>query len=628
MLSDKILMSTSSDHDWQRIAAVESLDADRASEEQLLSYLGDPSFRVRRAAIQKAKCIAEPRSLIPKLLKNLENTENPGLKNASAALLAEIGSAASEPIVSSLRGLGAAGRKMAIEALGLIRGAEVRAALIAALDDSDRNVQAAVLEALGNLGGPDVLAALRHKLADSRTGDLLKIYILEALAQCRAVLPFAELRPFLAESKYQRSLMTLLSYCEDHNVVPYLVQGVCSRSSVTSQRALIALASALKKPLVAAKFVELRTNRAPIHDVALKYLTSDDGELHAAAVEILGTYADPNLAAQIFVASVNRPTLQNALEQMAEVGPAAVAHLVKNVHKSTPPLAEAVYALEGNQSPLQMSTSEFAAIRDLICERCGILFSDDMKFVLERRLLPRLTARQLRSFSDYYDLMKKADAQGEEFLEVIERVTTNETYFFREAHQLQALSEEVVPRLMETRANSELRIWSAGCSTGEEPYSIVMHLLESGNVGFGPIRVFASDISARVLKIAQAGVFRESSLRVTPPTIVDKYFQKRLNGYVLDEKVMSMVQFRRHNLIDATEVTFDAPFDVIFCRNVMIYFPNHIRRLLLESFFELLLPGGFLLLGHAETLMQGLNKYEMVALAHDMVFRKPIESHD
>src|SRR5512139_3494559 len=186
----------------------------------------------------------------------------------------------------------------------------------------------------------------------------------------------------------------------------------------------------------------------------------------------------------------------------------------------------------------------FRLLRDFIHGYCGIYFDDGSKFLLERRLMRRLEQRQLRSFEEYYHFLRYDRTREEELAVLVDNLTTNETYFFRESAQLRAFSEEILPELRERNAGRRsLRIWSAGCSTGEEPYTIAILLFESGDWWRDwQVEILGSDINQRVLHTARKGVYKKGSHRATPPHMLKKYFSDEGKGdYRINDAVRRLV---------------------------------------------------------------------------------------
>ncbi|MBI4509106.1 MAG: protein-glutamate O-methyltransferase CheR [Deltaproteobacteria bacterium] len=268
---------------------------------------------------------------------------------------------------------------------------------------------------------------------------------------------------------------------------------------------------------------------------------------------------------------------------------------------------------------------EFRLLRDLIYEHCGIFFQDDSKYLVHRRLAPRLEALSLPNFSDYYRFLRYDPDRRAEFEEIVERVTTNETYFFREMYQLEALRDEIFPELQERQPRGRrMTIWSAGCSTGEEAYTIAILVLESGRFRDWDVRVFGSDISRRVLSIARKGMYGRSSFRSTDERYLRRYFREIDGKYHVREEVKALTSFGQLNLLDEEMLSIVGDVDVILCRNVLIYFDLEARKRTIGAFYRKLLKGGYLLLGHSESLLNISTAFELVHLKRDMVYRKPL----
>ncbi|MGI5862381.1 MAG: CheR family methyltransferase [Myxococcales bacterium] len=273
----------------------------------------------------------------------------------------------------------------------------------------------------------------------------------------------------------------------------------------------------------------------------------------------------------------------------------------------------------------EMTAEEFRLLAELIYEHCGILFRADMRYLLERRLASRLKANGLADFSAYYRLLRFDPRRKPELEAAVEALTTNETYFFREPQQLRAFSEELLPRLARERARSgRLRIWSAGCSTGEEAYTIAMLVQHSRLFVGWDVEILGSDISRRVLAVARRGIYQKSSLREPMPEHLARCFRVEGSSYVVADEIRQMVTFGHMNLLDENTLLLIGHMDVIFCRNVMIYFDLAARRRVLKSFHSKLVDGGYLLLGHSESLINVTADFELVHLKHDLVYRKPI----
>jgi chemotaxis protein methyltransferase CheR len=271
-----------------------------------------------------------------------------------------------------------------------------------------------------------------------------------------------------------------------------------------------------------------------------------------------------------------------------------------------------------------MSPEEYRLLRELIYEHCGLSFGEDLRYLLERRLAPRLQYHGLADFASYHRFLHDDAGRRAELETATEVLTTNETYFFREAHQLRSFAEELLPVLAKENApERRLRIWSAGCSTGEEVYTIAILLARSGLFEGWDVDVFGSDIARRVLAVARAGVYGPHAFRTPEAEALKGWFQAAGGRWRVKDEVRRLASFGHLNLLDEGALSLVSSVDAIFCRNVMIYFDLAARRRVVAAFHERLRPGGYLLLGHSESLLNVTGDFQLVHLRHDLVYRKP-----
>jgi chemotaxis protein methyltransferase CheR len=276
---------------------------------------------------------------------------------------------------------------------------------------------------------------------------------------------------------------------------------------------------------------------------------------------------------------------------------------------------------------VRLEISEYRLLREFFNEHCGILFGPEARSVVERRLRERLAALGLQSFGEYYQLLRYDERGRAELEEAVNLVTNHETYFFREAYQLNCYQTELLPMLRASpQARDRFSVWSAGCSTGEEVYSLAILTRESGLFLDREVTIYGSDISRRCVTDARRGVYGPSAFRATPLEIRRRYFTERPDGTHVNEELRALCQFGLVNLLDVSRASMVRRFDVIFCRNVLIYFDEASRRRVIEMFYDRLVPGGFLLLGHSESLLNVSTAFELVHLREDLVYRKPLSS--
>lgn len=273
-----------------------------------------------------------------------------------------------------------------------------------------------------------------------------------------------------------------------------------------------------------------------------------------------------------------------------------------------------------------MSDEDFHLLRDCVYSHCGIFFDSDSKYLLEKRLARRLIALNLASFHDYYQYLKYNRKKDQELMDIMDILTTNETYFFREAFQLKAFTDEVIPELLNKKSSDgarSLRIWSAGCSTGEEAYTIAMLLHGVFKLQGWKIEIVGTDISQRVLQHARRAVYGKSAFRATDERYVRQFFVEQDDGFKVCDEIRDLVSISHLNLFDSNRMVMLGKMDLIFCRNVIIYFDMAAKRRVVESFFNSLHDGGFLLLGHSESLMNVTTQFTLRHFKNDMIYQKP-----
>ncbi|MGH7271329.1 MAG: CheR family methyltransferase [Polyangiaceae bacterium] len=270
---------------------------------------------------------------------------------------------------------------------------------------------------------------------------------------------------------------------------------------------------------------------------------------------------------------------------------------------------------------------EFRLLRDLFAARTGLQFGPEARFTVERRLRERLMVLKLTSFAEYHHYLRFGARAVDEWDEAVDLLTNNETYFFREERQLRAFKDEIVPMLA-TLAKTRWRIsvWSAGCSTGEEAYSVAILLKQSGAFPGWNVRVYGTDISRRCVTAARRGAYTEQSFRTTRDDVRRAYFHAGPGGWHVNDDVKQTCHFGQMNLLDESRSRVFGQADAIFCRNVLIYFDPGARKAAIELLYERLNPGGVLLLGHSESLLNVSTAFELLHLKEDLVYRKPLSS--
>ncbi|MEE8586702.1 MAG: protein-glutamate O-methyltransferase CheR [Acidobacteriota bacterium] len=260
---------------------------------------------------------------------------------------------------------------------------------------------------------------------------------------------------------------------------------------------------------------------------------------------------------------------------------------------------------------LRLKPKEFEQISKFVYKQAGIRLKQGKEELVRTRLAKRIISLGLGSFQDYLRLVEQ-DRSGHELTWMLDALTTNKTSFYREADHFQFLREQVFPALQPLR---RIRIWSAGCSTGEEPVTIALEARECfADIERRDFRILATDLSTAVLQKAKLGIFAQESLQSVPRQLVRKYFQRCKEAGPdrcrLCQPALSMIAFARLNLMGQWPIK--GPFQFIFCRNVMIYFDKPTQERLVNRFHKLLCPGGYLLIGHSESLTGLTHPYRFI----------------
>jgi chemotaxis protein methyltransferase CheR len=275
---------------------------------------------------------------------------------------------------------------------------------------------------------------------------------------------------------------------------------------------------------------------------------------------------------------------------------------------------------------VHMSSDQFDRLREIIYTRSGISFQPAKKYILESRLGRRLSELEIDNYDDYITFLTIGPYRDDEFQEMFNRITINETSFFRNNPQLEVFERVALPKLLEAKSSSKrLRLWSAACSSGEEPYTLAMMIHRTLGIRFADwrIEILGTDISQKVLDMASEGVYSNYAMRSTSPTVLNKYFRQEGQSYVLDPTIQQMVTFEKHNLKDRLGAKRHGIFDVIFCRNVMIYFDEEMKKGVVKLFEEMLDPNGWLFIGHSETLRGISTAFEGQPYPEGFCYRKP-----
>ncbi len=273
--------------------------------------------------------------------------------------------------------------------------------------------------------------------------------------------------------------------------------------------------------------------------------------------------------------------------------------------------------------PVPIAPEDVRRLCEFIYRRTGMVFDDSKRYYIDRRLSERIAATDSDSFQSYFAHLR-SDAEHE-IQHLVNSFTVNETYFYREDHQLRCMTSNILEEVTAAKnATDPIRIWSIPCSTGEEPYSIALWLMENWSaVDSYNIEIVGSDIDTRALKAAEEGIYGERALMRLNKPVIDRYFRPIDGGYQIDQGLRDSIRFTKANLIDTHEMALYRGFDIIFCRNVLIYFDDASRRVAAENLYDCLRPGGYICLGHSETMSRISSLFSVRRFPDAIVYQKP-----
>lgn len=274
-------------------------------------------------------------------------------------------------------------------------------------------------------------------------------------------------------------------------------------------------------------------------------------------------------------------------------------------------------------SPTLVSADELQRLCDFLYRRTGILYGESKRYYIERRIADRMTVVGSKSFAIYMGLLNTSAQEAEQ---LINSITVNETYFYREEAQLRCMGRSLLPEIVSRRKPGDhVRIWSVPCSTGEEPYSIAIWLLENwAMVDAYNIEIVGSDIDTRVLQEAALGRYGERSFMRLPLELRERYFRPAPPGqWQIIEDLRESVKFVQANLVEAASIASQGRFDIVFCRNVLIYFDDASRLMASQNLFEAIAPGGFICLGHSESMARITDRFDLCRFEDAIVYQRP-----
>ncbi len=275
---------------------------------------------------------------------------------------------------------------------------------------------------------------------------------------------------------------------------------------------------------------------------------------------------------------------------------------------------------------MNLSMKNFMIFRDLVYDRCGINFESKKIYFVKKRLALRMEALGIETVEEYIRYLKFRDPKGSEFQELLNLLTTNETYMFREFDQLAVFAEHCLDEVCEkkkTQGSNKIKIWCAGCSTGEEAYTLAIILLEMLEpFSAWNAKILATDIDTSVLSKARKSEYSARSVKDVPDEYLKKYIRVKKDKFIVKDKVKKLITFKYLNLMNTKEIKFLGKFDFIFCRNVLIYFDDNSRKEVVSQFYEHLNPGGFVFLGHSESIGRISTSFTLRKMGGMIVYQK------
>jgi chemotaxis protein methyltransferase CheR len=271
-----------------------------------------------------------------------------------------------------------------------------------------------------------------------------------------------------------------------------------------------------------------------------------------------------------------------------------------------------------------ISQDDFLKFQEYFYRKTGIRFEDTKRYFVDKRLVERMGHTRSATFQEYFSRLR-FEADGTELQALVNAMTVNETYFFREHYQFDCLVKSILPEIVARKKDKDpIRIWALPSSSGEEAYTIAMCLIERWpGIEHHDVEIISSDIDTNILAQAKAGLYSARSTRHVPEAYLRRYFKRTAGGFQIADALRGAVEFTRVNLQDPLDVNPYRNFDVIFCRNLLIYFDDDSRKQAAETLYEALQPGGFILLGHAESMTRISSLFRTRKFADAIVYQRP-----
>ena len=278
-------------------------------------------------------------------------------------------------------------------------------------------------------------------------------------------------------------------------------------------------------------------------------------------------------------------------------------------------------------STIRISDEDFLKFKEYFYRKTGIIFDHSKRYFVDKRLIERIEATESGNFRCYFNMLR-FEASGEELQNLVNTMTVNETYFFREEYQFKCLVNSLLDEITQKKTDkSPIRIWSVPSSSGEEPYSIAIYLLEHwAGIDECDVEIMSSDIDTEIIAQAKQGHYSARSVQHLPKTFLTKYFHYQDDGYQICDELRAAVEFSRVNIMEPSQVRAYRNMDIIFCRNLLIYFDDAARRQVAEMFFDAMKTGGFVCLGHSESMSRISSLFRVRKFPEAIVYQKPWEA--
>jgi chemotaxis protein methyltransferase CheR len=277
-------------------------------------------------------------------------------------------------------------------------------------------------------------------------------------------------------------------------------------------------------------------------------------------------------------------------------------------------------------SAITISDEDFLKFKEYFYRKTGIIFDQSKRYFVDKRLIERIHATDSGSFRSYFTMVR-FEASGDELQNLVNAMTVNETYFFREEYQFKCLVNSLMDEVTQRKHDkSPIRIWSVPSSSGEEPYSIAIYLLEYwAGINDWDVEIMSSDIDTNIIEQAKRGHYSPRSVQHLPKNFLTKYFHFQDEGYQICDDLRAAVEFSRVNIMEPAEVRSYRNIDIIFCRNLLIYFDDASRRQVAEMFYDTMKVGGFVCLGHSESMSRISSLFRVRKFPEAIVYQKPLE---